>query len=107
MVLDFTTSFSEVPECFPGNGFLSFGHSILFQRQRMENGEGQKRKWVTKEADTSLALKNSVCFSMNTIKALRWLTGPIKFQAVKANEIAQLVPEYMPYKSWNKINLTT
>lgn len=57
----------------------------------MEKTEGQKRKWLTKEGDTSLALKNSVCFPMNTIKALRKLNGPIKFQAVKANEIAQLV----------------
>lgn len=68
----------------------------------MENSEGQKRKWVTKEGDTSLTLKNSVCFSMNTIKALRRLKGSIKFQAVGASEIVQLVQKCMPLPELNQ-----
>jgi hypothetical protein len=66
----------------------------------MENSEGQKRKWVTKKADTSLDLKNAACFSMNIIKALRRLKGPFKFQALEASRIAQQV------QNWIKINLT-
>lgn len=73
----------------------------------MENSEGQKRKWATKEADTSLALKNSVCFSMNTIKALRRLKGSIKFQAVRANERAQLVQKCVALPELIKNNLIT
>lgn len=68
----------------------------------MENSEGQKRKRVTKEADTSLTLKNSVGFSMNTIKALKRLKGSIKFQAVRANEIVQLVKRRMPLSELNQ-----
>lgn len=68
----------------------------------MENREGQKIKWVTKEADTSLALQNSVFFSLNTIKALRRLKGFVKFQAMRAKEIVQLVQKCMPLPELNQ-----